>query len=756
VTFIGTLFGLLLVLLAAHTVGWPLTSFIPWRLRPHARQWLSPVLGLALLIIMLVPLGWFGPGFGNSWVRLALGLPLGVALLLQVSSAAWRNTLPRLAVFTLIASWPFTVQLLRFDAYDFLNDPWTYCVQSQWLQEHSFSDPIARNNEYGAQSQVFFTQLTGTRAGAQFLQAAAQSLLGLTWAHEAYPIVVCAGYTCGAFVVAFFASISGYRRARLVAWTVGLLFALTLNGFGLGALRGYFPQTIGLPLGAAGCALCGWLMSYHTILRPGTVHKFAVLIGLLLAASTYAYSEILPFLILGCATGVLYQHWTRDCLQATLRSAGIILATFLVFAGAELPRAIRALIGQSKSVVGEGIPWAPLDFVRHALGTQSGYTDGNVLLVSAPTISGIATLIVAVLAVCGLVRYRKQKFIMPLAAILAVFCLFFLHFRYRVEPPFLVGSGQSWSQYKLANWSSIFIFMLVGAGLAALPSKLQWLAIGFSAGIATTGASHAWDLADTRTTKFRSEAGCETAPFAVLTSMAQEIRRTTTSPVFLDFDASHAKSRQLLAYLLPPGTTIADWADDVFVAWMLPEAERYASRSKAHWIVQHNEALNSTLKETRIGNYVLRTQDKIEVPLKSVSGGYPMEKYNDGNLNWLRDTITFEYLLPPDAQGTVSIEAEILSLVPALEFSFSLSQGDSRYLETIEMPESHQAWTRPPKLNRTIPIHAQGERKLLVDFRTNTPPGVIGGNDQRELTFFIRNIRLWLPHQAAPRSADSP
>lgn len=746
-SWLGTIAGLLLLLIPLHAAGWALTGGMPDRLRPAARTWLPPLLGFALLIFVALPLGWFGPGFAHPVVRVGLLSITGGLIWLRRRDSAWLRSFVFLGGFLALASWPFTVQIQRFEAFDILNDPWTYCVQSEWLQTNSLSDSAPRDNAHGAQTQVYFTQLTGTRAGAQFVLALVQGMLGLNWAHQAYPIVMALAFGCGALVVAFATQIILRSRSRIIPGIVGLSVTSTLNGFSLGAMRGYYPQTVGLILGVTGGLLCGWMIARADRLSTAQRGYLGLLTGALLAGATYAYSEILPFLALGCAGVVLWFAFRHRQLRPLLWCTGTIVGAFLLLAGPELPRAVPALIGQSRSVVGEGIPWHFSDFLLHALGGRAGYTDGNLWLGDHRLAGLLAAALIGGLVLAGLGRRKPNApsgILLAGGIILLLFTLFFVCFRFRVESPFVVGKGQSWSQYKLANWSSLWLFCFLGAGLVQL-GRFRRIAVCALAGITVIGFVQAWSLADVRTSRLRAEVGVERAPFDTLTQFAAEVERTSSPPVFLDFAPSRAKSRQLLAYLLPMGTTTADWNDDVFVYWMLPHAERFADRGQASWIVNFEETPGGPV-QSRLGNYRLAQLEHLDLPLLDMIDGYPPEIHPEGKLFWLRDRIRFEFLVPPGVDpAQVTMEAEVVSLVHDLSFTLSAQMGDWRMTETIYLPESHNAWESPPSLRRVFQPQPDGpERTISIELHTEQPPAVIGGTDTRELTFFVRNVRVWV------------
>src|ERR1017187_3348802 len=54
---------LFVMLIPATVIGWGLADLLPWRLRPEARIFYSPLLGLAVVLHLAVLLGWIGHGY---------------------------------------------------------------------------------------------------------------------------------------------------------------------------------------------------------------------------------------------------------------------------------------------------------------------------------------------------------------------------------------------------------------------------------------------------------------------------------------------------------------------------------------------------------------------------------------------------------------------------------------------------------------------------------------------------------------------
>lgn len=128
--------------------------------------------------------------------------------------------------------------------------------------------------------------------------------------------------------------------------------------------------------------------------------------------------------------------------------------------------------------------------------------------------------------------------------------------------------------------------------------------------------------------------------------------------------------------------------------------------------------------------------------LSEIKGGYPVEVAPEGRLNWVKDTITYEYAVPEKSDLTAFVlEAEIISIVPNLTFTIVDRQGAASGQRIIELPESYQAWSQAAKLKVAVPRGPQSN-KLALEFITANKPTIISANDKREATFLIRNLRV--------------
>jgi hypothetical protein len=745
-TFWGTVFCAIVALCACHGIGWQVTRWARRRHRETLRFWLSPVVGFAMLLVLIVPWGWFGPGFGTRYFRIAFAAMVLGPLVFSFRERRFWISLGNATAVLVIGTFPFTAQLLRFAAFDAFNDPWTYIVQSQWLQAKGLADPVHLANETGALSQVYFTQKTGTRAAAQFAMAAIQSSFGLDWAHDAYPIAITLFYAFGLFTVAFAVMLVRTSRRVAVASVGAVLLGLTLNGFAFGAVRGYLPQTVGLACYAGGLLAGGQLLLHNGETGWRRLIASVMCPALCLAAGVYTYSEFLPFVAVGLG-GLGVASLTLPDRRRGIHVVITLAVVFCLLSVPELPRALRAIAGQAKAVVGEGIPWGVPNFVAHAWGVQAGFPDGAFYF-------GETRMTAAVVLFCllgGIVlctvqgrRALPRAVFLPFCALFAVTVALFLKFRYASTNPFGLGTGQSWSQFKLAGWISLFLFGFGMAALAAWHSARRWVLLGGSL-LVSVGVAQAWNRAEFRTQKVRQTLGRDYDPFSVLKEVRLQSDALVQDAVYLNFTSSDPKSRQYFAYALLGRAIRTDWSADVFVSWMLPADARVFPLSPGVLQWRRGEKFaGGDAPLARVGAYVLERRTRDLLDLTQVEGDYGLEQTPQGPVTWVKSRLAYEVRFPAAAAARrIRVQSEVISLAPGFAFTLSVHLNGLVFPVQLSVPESHNAWDRSPVVSQSVEVPA-GVDRARIEFRTDVAPRQPGGSDKRWLTFLLRNLEVSL------------
>jgi hypothetical protein len=757
--FLATHLGILLLTLFFIAVGSPFVACLPRRLQPAARAYLTPALGLSVSILPVTFLGWFGDGFRSPVVHLVVIGIFAIALfrLSRRGPRAWRP-LPRQLILITICALPFTLCLLVAGCFDPFNDAWTYLVQSQWLQHHNLRDSVPTESVFPAYSQIQLTQGSGTRAGAQFLLAWVQGMFGLSWAHEAYPILIGAALGVGSLTVAFAASLCrGHARALPI---LGAIFASAgLNGFSYGALFGFLPQTVGLACASMTLWLTGaTLASLSRDRRSSEIARASIPTALGLAATLYAYGECVPLLVCAMGVGVVTAAVAgdRDTRTRTLWWAAGVGLLSLVLVAPELPRFVRAIVRQSTAVVGNAVDWPTREFLLHALGLRSGNWDtfATWLIDSHFTtwVLRFALLLAIALRIAGRGRLALSKIVLlPALGFLAVSALLFFKFRYFTANPFPTGVGQSWSQFKLAGWSTLpalSVLVVLGASdrrgnlLARLGGGLFGVALAICA---VTGLIRAKGYAEQRTALVVRELGMPGPPLQELQRFFAEVNQRIgpDEPVRLLLDDPTEKITQLAAYFMMNRPVLAVWASDGPVYSYFSQWPTSAQMNAANWIIARDESPESGATIAG-GRFRLHSRSEFWAESVQISGGYLREPMGGDFGYWVEDAIEFRMqthaAAEPEIRGTVSVSARIQS--PLANQRVRATVVDANGQIVAEQILSVGAEPVRQLLANLTPEQLRGTWTLRL--RAEIPGQVLGPNDPRHAAFFVRIPRVEL------------
>ncbi len=585
---------------------------LPFRQRPIARRFFSPLIGLALLVCPATLLGWFGGGF-HWWICLPLTLGL-------VAAGPWRRivTAPgavrhglTLAAFCVLASFPFLGQLVVCKAFDPFNDAFFYLVQGQWLQGHGFAEPVHPDGFHPAWAQVSTFQETRLRMGPSFLLGWWQAAGGLPWSYQVYPLLSALMLVAGGLAVggAVLTARPGWRRA---AWLAALIAAASRNGFGTAPNSGFLPQVCGLAFAAGTLGLRGLEMQSPSMVVPGSVLerlRAGFPLALLAAAVVFCYPEVFPFMATAwVASHVLHPALPRRRTDWSLRFARVwpTAALVLVLVNFEWFRFWQALQIQAHVLSGFPVAWHPWEFAAHAVGLRAPPATTThwlwnarwfFLLAMLPFAAGFISLVRSREGTARRLSPRPQTL---LSAALMVACLAaaFLWFRYGVANPWPQGEGihppgigQSWSEFKLSEWASLAAVALTIAGFLILAGRRR---------LASTGLLLLWGVAELAwsagglthpTRAFRAALGVNTDPFATLLTLRQVLASVPKDDVvYLDFQGDDFKSRkirELPVYFLSDRRLAGDWTADSGLLWnLLPENERNMPITRAGWMVR--------------------------------------------------------------------------------------------------------------------------------------------------------------------------
>jgi hypothetical protein len=429
----------------------------------------SAILGTAACVVAFDRLS----GVGMHAPRIAMLLALGhVGLLAAVvvrgdlrslrpvgGAVGWIGLLTAVSLMGGLALLP----LLRGSGYNILNDTYTYCAFSEWLQGHAFG--IATH--YDAASPVsaipVLWQQTGFPLGASYMLALVQACTG-SLSVVIYPVVSAWGTQLalgGIWVMVRW----GLRLHP--AWAVAgvCAFALLPHSGYWAHHYGFLSQTYSVPALLLAIAV----MSRAARGRRGSLST-VVLLALLAA---YMITVYIPFLPLMGAAGL---GWIVTSLRRVRAGRYIArwlwlhaatAALFLLLAGLDLRPALRGLPYLATANVGFPIPLSPFELL--SFGMATGSLDANLRLLAPPwLVHSLATAAMVFLAVLGLAQATRRSRSAPLLAVLVILVALVGYYALVARDPWSGETGHTWSLFKAVQWAFPLIFLLQLAGAARL------------------------------------------------------------------------------------------------------------------------------------------------------------------------------------------------------------------------------------------------------------------------------------------------
>ena len=229
---------LVCLLLVVTTLGRRIADLLPSPLRDCVGFYITPLLGLAGIVLITTVYGWLSPFKTSISLSLTVGLVLlGIAFEKQRADL-FRDWLI-VSVFAIVTTIPILAPAIRFDSFNPFNDSFTYLVHGQWLQEHAFSETARASGFFPAETQIYLYQEAGHRMGGSFFLGFVQSLFHLEWSYYAYLSTVSLVFASGSLAIGGIIQ-QVIPVSKTVALVLCALPAFSLNGFVFGAQYGFF------------------------------------------------------------------------------------------------------------------------------------------------------------------------------------------------------------------------------------------------------------------------------------------------------------------------------------------------------------------------------------------------------------------------------------------------------------------------------------------------------------------------------------
>lgn len=732
----------------ATVIGRAWTLLLPSRLQGPARYYLAPALGLASLTVMATVLGRYVPLGHRALLPLVLaGLAAWALARRREFGRALRQSLWT-GAFALACGAGILAPLLVYGGFNTDNDTFTYLAHAQWLQQHPFSQSVLPETVTPFATQILLYQQAGFRMGGSYLLALLQSLLQLRWAYAAYPTLLIAALASCCLSLGFPLA----RQLRPMPRGQRLML-LALPAFGLGGLTfganfGFMPQTLGMALAAGALFMAGPVLGWvaHAGRRAPAVAIAALPGGVMLAGATLAYSELSPFVGCALAASGLLLALRRKAWRNVLLHGAVMLAVATLLLNVELLRVYAALRAQMGVVVGAPVDWSLVGFVAHAFGVHGGAWDGFQWAATGArsgAFAGGLLLLALVLAPIAfnaraLWRAASGAALLPALAVLGIFGVALLYFRYAVVSPFPTGIGQSWSQSKLADWAYPFAIALTVFSIARLrrrfaPRVGAALALLFAVGLASTMGTSI-----TRVSHFMHAYG----GIRNMEHFYVELRATVLAacppgaPVHLALNGNLSKFRQMAALYLHDRELTSDWRDDNYLDW-IPASRRNQPAAAGSCVVGPAAASSMTPQARVVGPFQVGLAQQGALMLGAVSGAHQRE--TDGKNWWYWVEGPARFAIEPGATPAAQAKTRV-------QFEY-LTRG--RQVLTLRV-------VRRDGSAQEIVLQGEGEAMAAVDQLVDAAPGALaelafstdgkasalGPGDPRLGAWLIRNITL--------------
>jgi hypothetical protein len=741
-----TCLGIMLVMVSASAVvGISLCNLLPYRLRPVARFYFSPLLGLTVFIFIATIHGWFVPF--KQWSCIAEGLfVLAISFYFIKKKAKLLPYLLIIIPYAIVVSLTVLFPLLRYDAFNSFNDAFTYLVHGQWLQEHAFSEPAVRSGNYPALTQVALYQAGGMRMGASFFLGWTQAVFGLAWSYYAYPAVIALPLIAGSLAVGGAIKLMVIKK-RLISILMGCLTATAFNGFAFGASYGFFPQTFGLALAAGATTLLAGLIKQNmrTYQLKKTIRN-CLPVALIFGALALCYNDLLLFIGAGLFVFmVIIAISNPSKIKTFIMVIVVLLLQIAVLVNVEFVRIIRNLlnavigVGSGLHRVGWPIFWKPVEFLSYAFGLRAPVENG--WLLGNEYISVTVCVIMVFAIIFFLMKCLRTPFAAYLylnASVLMVFIAGFIYFRYITSGPTVAETGNTFLQFKITKWASPFCFIFIGASIAYICHKKRVLSILITAlllvMVILTSAGN-YVLAEIYSNNYLQEIGCKKAAFNELLKLRVLIKNiSNTDVIYLNLGSVHHKLRQLVAYILYDRKVAGDYTDDGYIYGHLPHNQQSISFNKANWIIDYiGMDKNKDTPELKVGNIILKKRPDYQISLLAVTGGYGREIVGDDWWYWTSDSLEFKY-------KTLGIIKKKIKL----KFGY-MPGSDGRKVKILIRSNKTSEMMMRMKLGwnefETQPIEIYGT-DLSIKFSSDERLVPISATDKRMVSFLIKNLEL--------------
>jgi hypothetical protein len=742
---------ILTITLMSLGIGLSISEYFPYRYKSITKLFLSPVIGLAIMMIYSIPIGYFVSHKPIFFIFLA-----AASLFLLILNIKKRpenlKIICIICIFMLIgASFSTLFTLIYYGQYNPFNDTWTYISQAQWLQSHPFNEKALASGFYPAFSQVTLYQAQGSRVGPSFLMALTQAGWFIKWSYYVYPAMLTVALGFGALASGSLVSLISHANKKKV-----LLISLTIfimpSGFVYGALTGFYPMTFGLLFIIA---LSSFLsMGADHILRKNK-NSFAIILAsaIMFSAFLYSYNDYLPFLLLALTISFFtIIYWDKKIIKNLLIMIFYILIGTAILVNVEVERIILNLIliftiGAGSTEIGWPIYWNPVEFIGFMSGLKSGFIGSiNHIAILEYIHSIIIGLSIMAVLYIGLKNFWNRNLkiylIIPISLICASLVVF-IKMRYFTDGLLPNEQGATFLQLKTAKYASPFVLIILFSSILLFVNRFKFLR-NYSLYLILLyficSIGHNYIVMKHINGDFVHKIGSKRG-FEELLDLKNYLDSELPKEkiVYLDLPGPLHKLRQMVSYVLMDRKVSGNYYDDGYITGRIPEAERNMPIEDADLVVRHKSNTFSSSSSdilASFGNLLILKNNNYALNFSERIGGYDNENDADGSWNWASKKIEYRFL--SNKKTTVNINFSYTTMIDNSVINLYLYVNDD-LIKNITLDNIESLGTLSEMTIENLVISKDSTLRLVFESSKN---GKKIGTDPRDLNFLIKNINF--------------
>lgn len=743
--FFISIFIIFFITIISMGIGLSISEKLSFRYKSVAKLFLSPIIGLSILLLYSIPVGYFATNKSIFFIIFSL---IALYLLFENLKKHPKNykslvTIISFMFFGSFLSTLFTV--IYFGEFNPFNDTYTYIVHSQWLQSNPFIDKAIKSGFFPALSQVTLYQETGERVGASFLMAIIQSGLSIKWSYYLYPALLSIAVGYSALVSGALLTFISYPNRKKILFACLIIFIMP-SGLLYGAFTGFYPMTFGLLFVLGFITFIGMSVDYIKRKEKNS-YLLAILSSLMFSAFLFSYSNYAPFLFLALTISffVILLADKKFIKQFFILMVLVLLITSLIV-NVELIRMCLNLlttitIGSGGIEIGWPIYWSPIEFLGFMAGLKSGFIGSIPINYLNYVYLFLIPVIVSFFLIYGLNNTRNRRLyiyiILPLTLIFSSLIIF-VKLRYFTTGILPMEQGATFLQLKTAKYASPFLIILLFSGFITASKKIPiikkysfyFLIIYFVSCI-----SHNYIAMKNINGDFVHKIGSKKA-FNELLNLKTFIDNNIPfdNIIYLDLPGSLHKVRQIVAYVLIDRKVSGNYNDDGYIRGRVPELERNMPIEESEYIIRHINNDFSTPESDIVatfGNLILIKNNPSHLQFKERKGGYDTEYDKDGAWNWTSEEI--EYIFSVEKSTKLNISFYYHSMIDNSKITLKIYDGQKK-IDQYLLDEPYGNY-------RTNAFPISSNSNLRVVFVSNKF-GNQFNTDPRYLNFLIKNLRI--------------